>query len=455
MLITRTAVAGLAPSLDGHVITPEDVGYDESRQAFNLSIDLRPAAVVIAHSAQDVAATVRFARARGLRVAPQGTGHNAAPLGSLDDVILLRTGAMKEVDIDFGAGQARVEAGVVWGEVADLAAPVGLAALAGSSRNVGVVGYTLGGGLGWLARKHGLACNSVTAIELVTGEGEQVRVDADHDPELFWALRGGGGNFGVVTALEFRLYPVSQLYAGALFFPIERAGEVLHAWNGWTAEVPDEITSVGRILQVPPMPDVPEVLRGGAFAVVEAACLLDEAAGAEALAPLRELGPEIDTFSMVDSSALGYLHMDPDGPVPAALSGHQLLGELPAAAIDEVVRLAGPGSGSPLLSYELRHTGGEAGRGTPGNGALPCLRGTFCSFAIGVPDGPETARAIGERTAALNEALSAHDAGRYLNFVEEAAGAAPAFWPSTLEQLRAVAERVDPDGLIVANHPVR
>ena len=166
----------------------------------------------------------------------------------------------------------------MWAEVSEAAAEHGLAALAGSSPDVGVVGYSLGGGISWLARRYGLAANSVTAVELVNADGELVRADADNESELFWALRGGGGSFGVVTALEFQLYPIAEVYAGVLFFPIERGKEVLHAWRNWLEDVPDEVTSVGRFLQFPPIPDIPEPLRGGSFVVVEATSLLDEAA---------------------------------------------------------------------------------------------------------------------------------------------------------------------------------
>ena len=210
----------LRAAIAGQVFVPGEAGYDQARQAWNLAVDERPAVVVEAGSAADVAQAVRYARARGMRIAPQGTGHGAAPLEPLDGAMLLRTTRMRQVDIDPAARTARAEAGAVWQDVIVPAGQHGLAALAGSSPNVGVTGYTLGGGLGWLARRYGLAANSVTAAELVTPGGDLVRADADHEPDLFWAVRGGGGGVGVVTALEMRLYPVGELYAGDLFFPI-------------------------------------------------------------------------------------------------------------------------------------------------------------------------------------------------------------------------------------------
>src|SRR5215831_8460640 len=269
------AAQALRAAIAGELFVRGDPGYDQARQAWNLAVDERPAVVVTAGSAADVVHAVRFARAQGMRIAPQGTGHGAEPLEPLQGAMLLRTSRMRSVRIDPVSRTARADAGALWQDVTVPAGEHGLAALAGSSPNVGVTGYTLGGGIGWLARRYGLAANSVTAAELVTPDGRLLTANADHEPDLFWAVRGGGGSVGVVTALQMRLYPVRELYAGALFFPIQRAAQVLHAWRAWTDEVPDEVTSVGRILRLPPLPTVPEPLRGRAFALVEAACLDD------------------------------------------------------------------------------------------------------------------------------------------------------------------------------------
>ena len=177
--------------------------------------------------------------------------------------------------------------------------------------------------MGWLARKHGLQTNAVTALELVTADGELVRADAEHHPDLFWALRGGGGNFGVVTAIEFAVHPVDELYAGALFFPFERSSEVLHTWSELLPTLPDELMSWASLMHFPPIPDVPAFARGRSFAVVMAAFLGSEAEGRALLRPLRELGPARDTFAMVPPVVLGDLAMDPLDPVPFHLT-HQL-----------------------------------------------------------------------------------------------------------------------------------
>src|SRR5215469_4362311 len=298
-------VGHLGASLDGRVVLPGDSRFDEARRAWNLTIDQRPAAVIFPESATAVAAAVGYAAERGLRVAAQGTGHNAGPLGSLADTVLLRTDRMRDVQIDPVARIARAEAGVVWLDVVQAAARQGLAALAGSSPDVGVTGYTLGGGLSFLGRKYGLAASNVTAVEIVTADGRLLRADARHERDLFWALRGGGGNFGVVTALEFRLFPHAQAYAGALWYPIQRASEVLQAWAELTrGPVPNELTTIGRLLNFPPIEQIPEPLRGQSFVIVEAYHTGDPARADALLAPLRALGPVNDTITTVPMPAL-------------------------------------------------------------------------------------------------------------------------------------------------------
>jgi len=438
----------------GAVVRPGDRNWDSARQAWNLAVDQRPAAVAFPADEADVASVVRYARAAGLRVAPQRTGHNAVPLGSLEDTIILRTDALQGVEIDAANRCARVRSAAKWEDLVPAASDLGLAGLHGSTGDVSVVGYTLGGGLGWYARKHGLAANRVTAVELVTAAGELVRADADNEPELFWALRGGGGNFGVVTALEFDLIEQAADYAGVLFFPWERADEVLHAWREWLPTTPDEITSVGRIMQFPPFPDVPEPLRGNAFALVEAVYLGGEDEGRELLAPLRALGPAIDTFATVPPAAIAELHMDPPKPVPG-VTGSRLLGELSPQAIDELLAVAGPASGSPLLSVELRQLGGALARSAPEHGAIDMLAGEYAYFGVGIAPAPEIAAANARQLDRVAETLAPYDAGRaYSNFTESNGGIDRFFDDETAARLRAVKADVDPDGLFQANHEI-
>ena len=467
-LSLREAFAMLAERLDGRLLLPGDADWDTARAAWNLAVDQRPAAVVIAASATDIARTVRAARELGLAVAPQGTGHNAGPLAEGDglaDAILLKTHELRGVEVRPTQRVARVEAGALWGDVVAATAPHGLAALAGSSHDVGVVGYTLGGGVSVLGRAHGLAANHVVAVELVTADGEFRRVDAEHDAELFWGVRGGGGDFGVVTAIEFRLFEIEQVVAGTLFFPIERAGEVLESWAEWTRSVPDSVTSVGRVLRFPPMPELPPFLSGRSFVVVEAVVQESPERADELLAPIRELHPEIDTVHPQAPAELLQLHMDPPGPTPGHGDG-MMLKDLPAEAVRAFVEAVGPDAETALLSAEIRHLGGAfepaaavdlaAETGLPDPGAIVGFEGRYLVYAVGIAV-PETIEAL---VASLGRLFSRIEPWRspveYLNFTERAATAERFYGDDgRLARLRALKAAVDPTGVIRSNHPVR
>lgn len=427
--------------------------YDENRGAFNLLLDQRPEAIALPASPAEVAEAIEAAKSRGLRVSAQRTGHGADPLGALDGTLLIRTAGLTGIEIDAEARRARVGAGTLWGELVPAASELGLAARHGSTGTVGIAGYMLGGGLGWYGRKHGLGCNSVTAIELVTADGEQRRVDADSDPDLFWALRGGGGDFGVVTALELELLPVASVYAGALFFPLERAGEVLNAWRQWAGGAPDEVTSIGRVMAFPPFPEIPEPLRGNSFAVVEAVHLGDEESGAELLAPLRELGPGMDTFATQPPAGIAGLHMDPPEPSPALGDG-MLLGDLDEAALEAWLGVVGPGSDSPLVSVELRHIGGALARPADGGGVLDSVPGSFLQFAIGIVPDPALREPVIGRVKQLEEAMAPWSEGRYRSFCLSATKAEDALPPEKCERLRAIKAEYDPKNLFRSNQPV-
>jgi hypothetical protein len=459
---TFTVIAEKAPGLDalrglldGDLVARADAEWDDARLAWNRAADQRPAAVVYPESVADIVTVVEYARDHGLRVTTQGTGHFALTLDSLEDTILLKTTRMRGLEIDADARLARVEAGVLWEEVILAAAEHGLAALAGSAGDVGVVGYTLGGGLGWLSRRYGLAANSVVAVELVTAGGRRIRADRDTEPDLFWAVRGGGGSFGVVTAIEFALYPVADVYAGTIFFPFERAAEILQAWRAWVDSTPDELTSIGRLLQFPPAPQVPEPVRGKSFVVVEAAFSGSEEDGARLVQPLRELGPVLDTFATIPVEELRFLHMDPPGPVPGAGDGLNLA-DLTAEAIDALVAVAGPDSGSPLLSVELRQLGGAVAEDSSEHGALGALEAGFALFAVGPAADEEMKGAVEAHAATVKATLAPWAADRdFFNFAQRPDDAESLYPADTYRGLQWVKAAYDPDELFRASHPIR
>lgn len=458
MTIESTAPSTRAASLrglcEGAIHLPGDPGYDAARVPWNVAVDQRPAAVAYPAGPEEVSAVVRAATGLGLRVAPQGTGHNAGPLGSLEDVVLLRTSGMTGVFIDPANRTARVEAGALWLDVVEAAAAHGLAALHGSSPDVGVVGYSLGGGIGWFARELGMATNSVTGIDLVLADGSLARADRDTNPELFWALRGGGGSFGIVTAMELTLFPIDSAYAGMLVWDQQDAGKVLRRWAEWSVDAPDSVTTAFRMLNLPPLPELPEPFRGRSLAVIDGAVLGTDEEAVSVLAALRELGPEMDTFARVPAASLVRLHMDPEGPTPA-VSASTMLAGLPDTAIESFLALTGPGSGSSLLSAELRQIGGALGRPQPGAGALPMLDGLFILFAVAIAATAEMGRQGYADAVALVDALGAYSSGRdYLNFAEQPVDVSGSFPGETWHRLQSIRGAVDPDGRLVANHPV-
>jgi FAD binding domain/Berberine and berberine like len=448
-----TALGQLKSRVGDRVAVPGDAGFDEARRAWNLSVDQHPAAVVTPESAQDVVAVVEVARQHDLRVAPQGTGHSAAPRASLEGSVLLDMSRMNAVEIDPERRLARLQAGAQWQHVVGPAVEHGLAGLSGSAPDVCVTGYALGGGASWMVRRYGFAANSIRGAEVVTADGREVRADSTSEPDLFWALRGGGGSFGVVTALELELFPISELYGGVLFWPQERAAEVLGAWREWTAGVPDEMTSLGRLLNLPPLEAIPEPLRGRSFVVVEAAWLGDETGGSQHLAPLRELGPEMDTFAMMSPTGLPALHMDPPEPVPGAGDG-MLLSDFRSDAIDALVGAAGPSTDSPLVSVEVRHLGGAARRAGSDHGALAAIDAPYLLFGVGMAPTAEMQETVVRRLEQLQAALSPWDAGRFLTFTERPGGTARMFDDETYRRLREVKSKYDPDNVIQANHEI-
>ena len=445
----------LSAGLQGEVILPGQPRFDEARRAFNLAADQEPAAVVFAESAHDVVAAVTFAASQGQQIAAQGTGHNAMPLGSLTDTILLKTERMRGIQIDPQARTARVEAGAVWSDVVQAAARHGLAALAGSSANVGVIGYTLGGGVSFLGRKYGLSASNVRAIDVVTADGQLRRADREHEPDLFWALRGGGGSFGIVTALKLRLFPITQVYAGILWYPLERGTEVLHTWRDLTrGAVPDELTTVSRFLRLPPVPDLPAEIRGKSFALVEAFHLGDPAQADDLLTPLRALGPVNDTIKTITVPELLHLHMDPEQPV-ASLGDGLMLASFPDEAIDALVQTAGTSAKFPLASVEVRHLGGELGRHRRQNGALASLQAPYLMFAAGITPTPDLKAAATAEVEAVEDVLAPWAAQHmYLNFSETSRPRATLWTEHAYRRLRQIKASVDPHDVIRSNHPV-
>ena len=431
-------------------LAPGDPGYDAARAPWNRAAEHHPALVVPARDVADVRAAVDHARATGTGLGVLATGHGT---GRPCDGVLVTTGAMRDVRVDPSRRLARVGAGARWTDVVGPAAAHGLAGLVGSSPHVGVVGYTLGGGFGWLGRRHGLAVHSVTRAEVVTADGRQRVADREQHPDLFWGLLGSAGALGVVTALEFRLHPVAEVYAGNLYYPLDRTRVVLDTFRAWSGTVPDELTAAVTFRRFPAAPSVRLPLRGGSWVAVRGCWSGPLEDGRALVDRLRgQLGrPEVDTFGPIRAADLGTVSQDPVDPVPA--TNHSLLiRDLTPAVVDELVRLAGPAARSPLVMLELRQLGGALA-GPPGAlSPLAHTRARFSLNAVGLTPDPELRGAVRRHLATLDAALAPHSTrDSYLNFLDldgaTAARTRASFTDADWQRLVELKARYDPQNL--------
>jgi FAD/FMN-containing dehydrogenase len=425
---------------------PDAPGY--TQELFCTLAAQNPAAVVTPTGVADIRAAVRFAAGNDLPVAVRATGHGSYPS---DDALLLNTGLLAGLRVDPAARTARVEPGVRSGTLVREAAAFGLAPLNGASPIVGVVGYTLGGGLGPLGRAHGYAADLVRELDVVTADGELVTASPEREPELFWATRGGKGNFGVVTSMEIDLVEMPRLYAGNMFLPGEAAADVLHAYREWTATLPDATSSSVALIRLPPIEQLPEFLRGRFVIALRFTHPGPAEEGAELLAPMRAVAtPLTDSVRDMPYAEVATIHDDPTDP-GAFVDRTGVLRELSAATVDALLDVAGPDRDFPSV-VELRHLGGALSRPPAHGNAVPFRDAAFSLFMVGMV-GPDGTAPVHARHDGLVDALSPWRIGPYAPFVGavEAGQLADAYDPATYARLRAAKATYDPANLFRAN----
>ena len=444
-----TSFEDLRQAVRGAVVVPGDDDWDRARASWNLAIDQRPAAVVAADGVEDVQAAVRFAAAERLRVAPQATGHGSETLGSLEGALLLKTIGMRQVDVDVSSGVARAQAGALAGDIANVAAAHGLAPVLGLASTVGAIGFTLNGGVGWLSRRHGFACHNLRAIDVVLSNGECRTVGPDNYPDLFWALRGGGGRTAIVTGIEVQAHAVPELHGGAVMWPADRAREVIEQFVALTSDAPNELSIVFRYLAVPDVDGPPPLLRGRKLVALIAVNLGPEP---EQFAAFRAIGDSvIDTLGPIEPAQLVHIAGDPEEPIPSRGAGF-LLDVLPADAPDAVADLISSGSLSSLTVFELRHLGGALASQPSDHGAIGSVAAAYSAFGGGAAVSADAVAAIDADNALVREQLGAWCSSRAL-LSSAAAGTNPAsgFDPDAWQRLQAIEREYDPDRLILGN----
>ncbi|WP_375492098.1 FAD-binding oxidoreductase [uncultured Jatrophihabitans sp.] len=444
----------LAAQLTGALHLPGDARYTELATPWNVAVANTPVAVVEAGSPADVAAALRFAGAHQLQVSVQATGHGA--VAHHRPTLQISTRALRELTIS-PTGAVRAGAGLQWSDVIEAAAPLGYAGLAGSAPGVGVVGFLTGGGIGPVARTYGVSSDYVTAFDVVTGDGELRRATATENPALFWGLRGGKGALGFVTAVEFDLVPLTELFGGCLYFDGADAAPVLHAWREWTPTLPEQATSSIALMRLPAMPGVPEPLAGKVTVAVRYAWVGDPDDGSAAFAPMAAAGRVVlGGVGVLPYTAIGSIHNDPVDPMPTAEAA-TLLQTLPVDAVDALMAAAGPDAPCPQVIVELRHLGGAIGRQQSGASAFSFRDAAYSLLTIGIA-APPVVDATHASSAAILAALAPWSDGSCLpNFhaTSDPGQIKRKYDPATLARLATLATTYDPHGVVADAAPFR
>ncbi|HET6240884.1 MAG TPA: FAD-binding oxidoreductase [Arthrobacter sp.] len=454
-MLVNDDIHTLSMSVSGIVAAPDSPGFAEETFAYNAATVHRPDVVLGAADAQDVAAGVRWAAERRLPVSVQSTGHGAD--SAVDGGLLINTRRLQELKIDPVERTARVGAGVKWRSVLEASVPHGLIGLHGSSTDVGVVGYTVGGGLPVLGRAHGFAADHVRSMEVVTADGALRRIDAEADAELFALMCGGKGNFGIVTALEFSLFPLGEFYGGGIIYPGADAALILAAFRGWLATLPDAAAPSISLLRLPDLEFVPAPLRGQFVVHLRFAFLGNREDGDALLAPMRAVStPLMDTAGPMSYLDVDQIHMDPPDPLPFT-DGGALLKDFGEEAARELLRLAGDGTDCPLLLIEIRPLGGALSRGGVLPDAVSGRDAAFLLFLLGFKM-PPVAEAVTGSIRAILAALAPYSTGYTLvNFHGEPgdeADRARAWSPAVYERMRAAKASYDPGNLLRFGHAI-
>ncbi len=452
--------AALARDFTGELIGPDDARYDHARRLVEGRVDRRPAVVARARTVPDVRAAVGLAVREQLPLAVRAGGHSLAGFGTCDGGVVLDLGSLSDIEVDAGRRLARVAGGVTWGAFDAATAAFGLATTGAVVSSVGVAGVTLGGGFGHLMRRYGLACDNLVAADLVTASGELVRADEEHNGDLLWALRGGGGNFGVVTSFEFSLHRCAVVTGGMLLYAPEKARDVLAAYDSLMRDAPDELTTLVVLMTAPPEPFVPEPLRmRPALGIVVCHCAdaaKDPGAGAAALAPLR--AAVVADVDLVQPMPYAALQQMVDASAPPGMRGHWEHGYvegLPGELIDGLVT-QGARAPSPLSSVHVHQLGGQiAGRG-PEWSPVGHRDAPFAVNIVGMWPDPLTDEANLGWVQDTWSVLEPFAAGAYVNFLgaDQGQRLPSAFDPRCRDRLVDVKQRWDPDNVFRVNHTI-
>jgi FAD/FMN-containing dehydrogenase len=456
-VLGEATVQELRDALRGEVLLPADDGYDEAKRVWNGAHDgSNPAAIAQCSGVADVIAALGFARSNDLTVAVRGGGHSVAGLSTVDGGMLIDLSPLRNVRVDPEARRAFVGPGATWGDVDHEAQQFGLATTGGLVSTTGVAGFTLGGGIGWLMRQYGLACDNLLGADVVTADGRLVHASATENPELFWGLRGGGGNFGIVTSFELALHPVGpEVYAGPLFLPADAAGDLLRFYREWAPTAPDAITTAISLATAPPLPVIPEEWHGKKVAILIALCAGPVEDGEALVRELRTVAePVADLIHPMPYTFIQSL-LDPLWPkgINAYFKGTHLAG-LSDETIDSFVKLHQEAPG-PQCEIHVHQMGGAVGRVGAADTAYPERSMEYVVNTVtGTPNPAELAANTEWARAVIASAKGDETGRRYVNFLSEASDAQSAYGEETYARLVALKDEYDPTNVFRLNQNV-
>ena len=441
----------------GEILGPTDPAYDIHRQIWNGSFDRRPAVIARCAGVSDVIAAVKFGHESGLPVAVRSGGHSFPGLSVADDALMIDLSAMKGVRVDPEKRTARVQAGVLLGELDRETQAFGLAVPSGIVTHTGVAGLTLGGGIGWIMRKHGLSVDQLVSVDLVTAEGEFVKASADENADLFWGVRGGGGNFGIVTEFEFNCVSLGpQILAGPIFWPMEKSGEVLRFYRDWVAEAPDELMTIVVHRKAPPLPFVPKELHGKPVVMVIPCWVGDLEEGERFIRPLREFGSPVADVCAVKPYLVHQAMLDPSFPPGRwyyfkSCDVAELTDEIIDITVERSLKI-----GSPLSSFPIWQMGGAVSRVSDDETAF---NGRTAGFTYNIGASTETSEGFEEErdwVRSFWSALEPWHEGVYVNFLgdEGAERVRASYGPGKYDRLQALKRKYDPDNFFRINQNV-
>jgi FAD/FMN-containing dehydrogenase len=448
----------LEATLRGHLIRPGDPDYDQARAVWNATHDRHPALIIRCAGTADVIRAVEFARSEGLQVAVRGGAHSIAGFSTTDGGVVIDTSPMQGIRVDPAGRRAIAQPGLTWSTFDHETQAFGLAVTGGLVSTTGIAGFTLGGGLGWLLRKCGLTCDNLVSADLVTADGQLVTASEQERPDLFWALRGGGGNFGVVTSLEYRLHPVGPLvFAGAVFYAGAAAAEVVRGWRDLTASLPDELTTLANILVAPPVPFLPEAVHGQMVVGILGVYAGSVEDGERAAQPLRTLTePVADLMGPMPYATMQSL-LDPLWTAGAQnyFTG-TMLSELPDETIDTLLAQHAAGR-APVQELHLHHGGGAMATAPAGGTAFAHRNAAYVLNIIARSPEREGFDEHAGWARATHNAMDPWSTGGYVNFTSEPGQdkVQASYPPDTYARLVAVKDRYDPTNLFQLNQNIR